>query len=174
MSQDLTKFMKAYNKLKILEFGDNPKKFLHQNQNEKFLTLGGVYEKYHKNIDWEFVHKILDICGNMERASVMLFADASTKSSVALFFKKEFWDKMRLDEVQSEKICNEIFLSGVHFLALLKIFELHPLDSVPHLHHRFAILILFQIHHCHFRLNQLCLHFLKALRFVLHYINQNH
>lgn len=112
----LTKFQKGYDILKTLEFGKRPEKFLHQNKNEDYLTLGGCYEKYWKNsIDWEFVHKTLTACNyEMERASVMLYNDSRTRAEVAQFFKKEFWDKMRLDEIQSQKICNEIFLHGVH------------------------------------------------------------
>lgn len=114
--QELTKFSRAYKKLKHLEFSNNEEKFLHKNQNEEELTLGGVYEKYHKTkLDWDFVHKILEICNyDYKRASVILFADRRTKVSVAMFFKTYFWDKLRLDEVQSQKICNEIFLSAVH------------------------------------------------------------
>lgn len=114
--QTLTKYQKAYQILKQLEYGKRPEKFLHQNKNEEYLTLGGCYEKFWKTqIDWEFVHKIYTACSyDMKRASTMLFNDSKTRAEVAAFFKKEFWDRMRLDEVQSQKICNEIFLHGVH------------------------------------------------------------
>lgn len=116
MNVEYDRFMKAYNKLKRLEFSNDPKKFLHQNKTEDHLTLGGCYEKWHKDkIDWHFVHNVVQVCNHdLERASEMLFADREIKTSVALFFKKEFWDKLRLDEVQSQKICNEIFLSACH------------------------------------------------------------
>lgn len=112
----LTKFSKAYEKLKALEYNNKPDLFLHQNKNEDFLTLGGCYEKWHQDkLNWDFVHSILRDCDmDMKRASRMLFYDIKTKAEVARFFKIQYWDKMKLDEIQSQKICNEIFLSGVH------------------------------------------------------------
>lgn len=112
----LDKYHRAYKILKQKEFSNDPKKFLHKNETEEHLTIGGVYEKFHKDkIDWHFVHNVLKICdGDLERASVMLFNDNDTRFSVAMLFKNDFWDKCRLDEVQSQKMCNEIFLSAVH------------------------------------------------------------
>jgi len=161
----LDKYHRAYKILKQKEFSNDPKQFLHKNQIEEHLTLGGVYEKFHKDkIDWHFVHNVLKICdfdlievNKMEkernklkdtfplhdahkaelqekikyiesklelqnkflkRASVMLFNDNDTRFSVAMLFKNDFWDKCRLDEVQSQKMCNEIFLSAVHIGVL--------------------------------------------------------
>jgi lysozyme family protein len=112
----MAQFSKSYKLLTDAEFASNPKKFLHKNKTETHLTLGGIYERYHSlATNWQFVHSILDICeGSLERASVMLYNDDKTYSEVAEFFEKEFWLPMKLDEIQSQKVADEIFLSGVH------------------------------------------------------------
>lgn len=111
----MAQFKKSYKILNDAEFGSNPEKFLHQNPTEDFVTLGGIYEKYHRlKIDWNFVHKILKATGDMKRASNMLYHDKVIYQQVYEFFYKEYWLGLKLDEVQSQKICDEIFLSAVH------------------------------------------------------------
>ncbi len=157
----MAQFNKAYSILTQAEFSNRPEKFLHKNKKEKFLTIGGVYERFHPTaISWEFVHSITTLCGyNLEtviklikeeeelkkviptdefqksklnsrkteikqrldiqdnylkRASVMLYNDSNTYKQVYLFFKKEFWDRIRLDEILAQNTANEIFISGVH------------------------------------------------------------
>lgn len=109
-------FKEAHLLLENAEFSSNPKKYLHKNQNENDLTLGGIYSKYHQlDINWHFVKGVLSLCnGDIQRASVMLYADEETRKNVFIFFREKFWYKMKLDEIQSQKIANEIYLSGVH------------------------------------------------------------
>lgn len=113
---ELEKFYKSYKILKELEYGDNPKKFLHKNKNETGYTLGGIYQTANpKALDWDFVESLVRLCEyDLPKASEMLFGSSEIRTKVLLFFKKNYWDIARLDEVQSQKICNEIFLSGVH------------------------------------------------------------
>lgn len=112
----MAQFNKAFTLLTTAEFSNNPKKFLHRNASEKHLTLGGIYRKYHKNaIDWVFVDEIVQVCKfDIERASVMLFNDDTTYKQVYNFFKKNFWEAIRLDEILYQNTANEIFLSAVH------------------------------------------------------------
>lgn len=113
---ELDRFYKAYKILRELEYSNDPKKFLHKNSNETGYTLGGIYQKANpKAVNWDFISSLVSLCdGDMQRASEMLYADGITRTKVLLYFKKIYWDTARLDEVQSQKICNEIFLSGVH------------------------------------------------------------
>jgi hypothetical protein len=109
-------FVKAYLILSEVEFGDDPSKFLHTNKGEKGWTIGGIYELYNKDeIDWEFIRDILRVCNHkVKRASRILYADSETKRSVFDYFRKHYWDKILLDEVQDQSKANNIFLSAVH------------------------------------------------------------
>ena len=125
-------FSKSYKILVDLEFGSNPKKFLHRNPTEDTVTLGGVYKLHHQDkIDWDFVANIMEACTtkvinideanqkqqdqeDLERASIMLYADEETRFQVYSFFKNEFWQTSRLDEVYSQKAANRIFLMATN------------------------------------------------------------
>lgn len=50
---------------------------------------------------------------NIQRASRMIYADDKTRQRVFQYFKVNYWDIMRLSEVHSQKVANEIFLFGV-------------------------------------------------------------
>lgn len=112
----MSTFAKAYVILSKVEFSDKPEKFLHVNQGEGAWTLGGIFQKYNEEaINWDFVNKVLGTCEfNVERASVMLYADSIIKQSVFAHFKREYWERLLLDEVHDQKTANNIFLSGVH------------------------------------------------------------
>lgn len=110
-----TKYATSFLILREVEYSNKPELFLHRNENEDLLTIGGVYEKWHKNLDWTFIRNILNSCGgDIERASILLHSDSKTLLSVFASFKTNFWDMNKLDEVQSQLMCNEIFLSSVH------------------------------------------------------------
>lgn len=110
-----TKYAKAFKILCELEYSNKPEKFLHKNQNEEHLTIGGVYGRYDKTLDWTLIKDITFATkGDFKRASVMLYADEEIRLSVFNFFKKNYWNELRLDEVQSQLKCEEIFLSAVH------------------------------------------------------------
>ena len=117
MSDPQTKFDRAYESLMWVEFNNREDKFLHRNIQEKSYTLGGVYQHIHKentSIDWDFVDNIVKLCkGDYKRASILLYNDKRTYDQIKTFFKKEYWDIISLDEVESNKICQEIFLMGV-------------------------------------------------------------
>ena len=112
----MSTFSKAYLILSKVEFSNNPEKFLHTNQGEGAWTLGGIFQKANPDeIDWDFVNKVLAVCEfDVKRASVMLYADSITKQSVFSHIKKEYWDRLLLDEIHDQRTANNIFLSGVH------------------------------------------------------------
>ncbi len=127
----MSNFENAYKVLLQVEFGNNPSKFLHHNSTEESITLGGIYKQANPNaIDWIFVEKIMRVCESndisellsdnseqykkdMKRASRMLYVDIEIQDQVKRYFKKHYWDTLRLDEVQSQKIAEEMFLFGV-------------------------------------------------------------
>lgn len=97
------------------EFGNNPKKFLHFNSGETGYTLGGVYQKSNPlTVEWDFVNKLVNLCNqDIERASVMLFHDTNIKNTVDEIFIFNYWDRMKLDYIENDKVALEMFLFGV-------------------------------------------------------------
>ena len=112
----MANFKETYKLLQQAEFSSNPTKFLHLNAGEIGYTLGGLYRKYNEhNIDWFFVQQVIDACnGDLERASQMLYIDEKTQTQVIKAFKFEYWDKARLDEVESQIIASNIFIFGTN------------------------------------------------------------
>lgn len=108
-------FKKSMKLLFEAEFSNQKEKFLHQNKGEEGLTLGGVYEKYNRvNINWEYVRGVLEKHkGDFKKASVELFENEFVMDSVSAVYRRNYWGKMRLDEVNSQKIADEMFLFGV-------------------------------------------------------------
>jgi len=109
----MTNFERAIKLLFKVEF-NSPKNFLHRNKTERDYTVGGVYKYAHPNwIGWETVSRVIDECGgNIQDASQILYYDELFVAQIKFFIKKEFWDKMKLDEINAQIICNEIFLFG--------------------------------------------------------------
>ena len=107
-------FTNAFYTLMSLEF-NNPKNALHKNPNEKGLTFMGIYETAHPNWQgWGQVRAAINAYGDLEKASVALYNDDALIEKVKIFYKKEFWDKMRLDEVDSELKSCELFVFGAN------------------------------------------------------------
>ena len=107
-------YTQAFNLLMSLEFS-RPKKALHKNPNEKGLTFMGIYEAAHPSWQgWGQVRAAINAYGDLEKASVALYNDDALIEKVKIFYKKEFWDKMRLDEVDSELKSCELFVFGVN------------------------------------------------------------
>ena len=99
-----------------LEYTNNPSKFLHKNRHEHTLTVGGIYTYANPTaIDNVFVQSIVLACkGDTKRASVMLYHDKRLNDMIEYFCKHEVWDKLRLDQVHSQKVADELFLFAFH------------------------------------------------------------
>ena len=107
-------FTNAFYTLMSLEF-NSPKNALHKNPNEKGLTFMGIYEAAHPSWQgWGQVRAAINAYGDLEKASIALYNDDALIEKVKIFYKKEFWDKMRLDEVDSELKSCELFVFGVN------------------------------------------------------------
>lgn len=50
---------------------------------------------------------------NLKRASKMIYADEKLRGQVANYFRANYWDNIRLSEVHSQVVANEIFLMAV-------------------------------------------------------------
>ena len=110
---DITKSLKL---LSLLEYSNMPSKFLHKNKGESTFTCGGVYKKANpKAIDWDFIEGIYQVCNeDIERASVMLHEDSTLQNQIKQWSKTNIWDKMKLDEIESQKVADELFLFAFH------------------------------------------------------------
>ena len=112
----MPKFETAYKLLMESEFSKNPESFLHLNKNESGYTLGGAYQKWNPHaIDWEFVDNLVRLCnGDIKRASRLLYFDKETQKTVFQLFKLEYWEKNKLNLLDSQIIANDIFISATN------------------------------------------------------------
>ena len=109
----MSNFAKSMQILMRLEF-NNPSLALHKNETEAGLTFMGIYECAYPDFKgWDIVKQVLKGKSPKE-ASVILYNNSDLVALVYEFYKKEFWDKMRLDEVESDLKASEIFCFGVN------------------------------------------------------------
>jgi len=97
-----------------LEFS-NPENALHKNKTETGYTYMGIYQTAHpKWSGWIVVNDFLKKFKDIKMASRELYKNETLTRLVYLFYKKTFWDIARLDEVDSQKMADEIFIFGVN------------------------------------------------------------
>ena len=101
--------------LKQVEHSGRNDKLLHKNKGEIGLTFFGIYEGAHPNWKgWNIVKRYLGFTPDIKQCSKILANVTDLYALVCDFYKEEFWDKARLDEVKSQKIADEIFIFGVN------------------------------------------------------------
>lgn len=79
-------------------------------------TLNGIARKFHPNWEgWAIVDaiKAKGSCDTKQLA-LKLANEPHLQSLVGAFYKKNFWDKMRLDEIKSQVVANNLYLFGVN------------------------------------------------------------
>lgn len=116
-------FKKAFEILKKLEY-NSCKNALHKNRGEEGYTFMGIYQKAHpRSLIWrelENYKRMLEIYEReptqeeLEELSKLLCNNTHAVGEVERIYKQEYWDKARLDEVQSQKIAEELFIFGVN------------------------------------------------------------
>lgn len=111
----MAKIEEALDILYRLEFS-NEHNVLEQNATEDGWTFMGIYQGAHPNLDlWKAIRqKMQQYNGDMKLVGAMMYNNATVRETVEAFYKKEFWDKARLDDVYSQQIANEIFIAGVN------------------------------------------------------------
>lgn len=106
-------FNKSMDLLSFLEYSNQDWKLLHQNKNEDGLTFYGIYEKWNKDWNgWSIVKNQLKLTPDLKVASKILAKNVILKSLVFERIKTNYWDKAKLDNINSQKIADEIFLFG--------------------------------------------------------------
>jgi len=107
-------FKKSFDILMGVEFS-SPSDALEYNQTEDGYTYMGIYEVAHPTWEgWEIIKEVLHVIGDKKEASKFLHGKPELTEKVKEFYKKEFWDKAKLDEVKSQDIADEIFIFGVN------------------------------------------------------------
>lgn len=97
-----------------LEFS-NPENALHKNKTESGFTYMGIYQTAHpKWAGWLIVSDFIKKYKDIKITSKELYKNDTLTRLVYLFYKKTFWDIARLDEVDSQKMADEIFIFGVN------------------------------------------------------------
>ena len=111
----MSRFNKAMEILKLVEHSNRNDKLLHKNKGENGLTFFGIYQSAHPNLRiWKTINRYLEIEPDIKKCSLLLSNVSDLKDEVYKFYKREFWDKMQLDRVNSSHICNEMFIFGVN------------------------------------------------------------
>jgi hypothetical protein len=107
-------YTQAFNLLMSLEF-NSPSNALHKNPTENGLTFMGIYETANPNWQgWGQVRAAINAYGDMKKASVALYNDDDLVAQVGKFYKINYWDVMRLDEINSYQKQAEMFIFGVN------------------------------------------------------------
>lgn len=122
---------KSMELLKKVEHSNRNDKLLHKNRGESGLTFFGIYETAHPNWKgWRIIKAYMELDEDwkeylktgdrndfslaLRKISNILAGVSDLNQLVIDFYKTEFWDVARLDEVKSQKIADEIFIFGVN------------------------------------------------------------
>ncbi len=89
---------------------------LHKNKTESNITFMGIYRTAHPSwAGWSIVDtELANNSYNMRATSRKLMTNKELTCFVMDFYKVEFWDRMKLDDIDTEIKCKEIFLQGVN------------------------------------------------------------
>ena len=128
----MAKIEEALDIMYRLEFS-NENNVLEKNATEDGWTFMGVYQGAFPNLDlWKIIRqKMQQYNGDMKLVGSMLYNNATVREMIQAFYKKEFWDKARLDEVVSQQIANEIFVAGVNMGMKKAVMLAQKLVGVP-------------------------------------------
>lgn len=101
--------------LAFLEHNNDSEKVLHKNKGEVGLTFFGIYQTAHPTLSiWNTINSYLKTEPDFKKVGKALVNNREIMQSVSLFYKREFWDKMKLDLVNSQKIADEMFIFAVN------------------------------------------------------------
>ena len=90
------------NMIRYVEFSNDNSLLLHHNEGETGLTYFGIYESAHPSWDgWSVIKRYLVNTPNLKECSKILANVSDLNQKVEEFYKKEFFDKLKLDLVKS-------------------------------------------------------------------------
>ena len=101
--------------IKDVEFSNDNSQLLHKNSTENGLTYFGIYESAHPNwYGWNIIKRYLANTPDLKECSRILANVSDLNKFVEDFYKKEFYDKMKLDLVKSEHKQLELMCFGIN------------------------------------------------------------
>lgn len=104
----------ALNRVLKFEFS-GAKDILHLNKGEKGLTYAGIYQKAHpKWQGWQIIAEALKEYENIKLTSEVLFKNKELFEMVENFYKTEFWDKIKGNQILNVDISSLIFIFAVN------------------------------------------------------------
>ena len=110
----MAKMSEVFDIMLKLEF-NSPANALHRNKTESGWTFMGIYQTAHPKLKmWAKIEEVVSRMGNVANASKVLYSDKELLKEVEDFYKKQFWDRMRLDEIVHQKVADEMFIFGVN------------------------------------------------------------
>lgn len=111
----MANFYDAFLKLKGIEFS-SPEDALHKNKGENGLTYYGIYQSAHPHWSgWSRVMAHLMTHGfNRRLASITSYHDENLTQEVLYFYYMNYWITLRLDDIDSQKIAEEMFFFYIH------------------------------------------------------------
>ncbi len=122
---------KVLDLIRDVEFSNDNTKLLHKNDGENGLTYFGIYQSAHpKWSGWRIIQGYLDLDEDwqqyinthdeddlslaLKKCSKVLANVSDLNFLVEDFYKKEFWDKMKLDLVESSHKKMEMMCFGIN------------------------------------------------------------
>lgn len=106
---------KILDMIKEVEFSNNNSLLLHKNPTEDGLTYFGIYESAHPTwYGWNIIKRYLVNTPDLKECSKILANVSDLNKYVEDFYKKEFFDEMKLDLVKSEHKQLELMCFGIN------------------------------------------------------------
>lgn len=98
-------FEKAFKKIIANEGG-----YVNDKDDKGGETFMGITRKNHPNISlWETIDNYIDIYGTTYGLVKYIKNNDKAMSGIKSVYKKQYWDKLMLDKVNSQLIANELF-----------------------------------------------------------------
>lgn len=96
------------------EYNNNPKKALVQVKGEDFMTYKGINRKAWPSWKgWAIVDVYIKKFGSLVLASPLCDVDPKLEALVHSFYKTNFWDRNKLDQITNQHMADEIFSTSV-------------------------------------------------------------
>lgn len=106
---------KILSMIKDVEFSNDNSLLLHKNDGENGLTYFGIYESAHpKWAGWEIIRRYLENTPDLKKCSIILSNVSDLNKLVEDFYQTEFFNKMKLDLVESEHKQIEIMCFAIN------------------------------------------------------------
>ena len=78
-------------------------------------TLNGIARKFFPDWNgWKVVDELKKKSANLAELKSTLKNDSKLPREIELFYKEHFWDKMKLDSINSDVVAQNIYLIGVN------------------------------------------------------------